>query len=331
MKFKAVVLRGLLISVTLMAFLLGYNVKTTLAAAGFFQTYIILNIQSEGNTYYDAGADTANPDFHNANLGTFTTDDALILKGGQAKTYKNNGSDVQSVYLDYCVYPSGSSCSGGFSSVSLPWQSDLDSCDDGVCDQQWEKANTSINILQGLTPGNYILAVYFHADTNKVDCPSVFYDNRGGNNYTASFTLNDPTAVDLAAFTAEPQGNAIRVTWETAQELDNLGFNLYRSTTPAGPWTQVNTELIPAQNPGATFGAVYEVLDPDVEPGTTLYYRLEDVDIHGASTFHGPVSTAPVDPSAVALTAFGARGPAFGLPLVLAALGLWGLARKRRS
>ena len=142
---------------------------------------------------------------------------------------------------------------------------------------------------------------------------------------------NDPTAVDLAAFTAEPQGNAIRVTWETAQELDNLGFNLYRSTTPAGPWTQVNAEFIPAQNPGATFGAVYEVLDPDVEPGTTLYYRLENVDIYGVSTFHGPVSTAPVDPSAVALTAFGARGPAFGLPLVLAALGLWGLARKRRS
>jgi len=331
MKFKAVVLRGLLISVTLMAFLLGYNVKTALAAAGFFQTYIILNIRSEGNTYYDAGADTANPDFLNANLGTFTTDDTLILKGGQAKTYKNNSSDVQYVYLDYCVYPSGSSCSGGFSSVPLSWQSDLDPCSDGACDQQWEKANENINILQGLTPGNYILAVYFHANTNNINCPSVFYDNRGGNNYTASFTLNDPTAVDLVAFTAEPQGNAIRVSWETAQELDNLGFDLYRGESAAGPWTRLNAELIPAQNPGATFGATYEWLDVDVTPDVTYFYRLEDVDLNGVSTFHGPESTTATTPSAVRITGFSARGPAFGLPLVLAALGLGGLARKRRS
>ena len=103
------------------------------------------------------------------------------------------------------------------------------------------------------------------------------------------------------------QDNAVLLIWETAQELDNLGFNLYRSTTPAGPWTQVNAEFIPAQNPGATFGAVYEVLDPDVEPGTTLYYRLEDVDIHDASTFHGPISITPGQPSAATVTGFTAH------------------------
>ena len=116
-----------------------------------------------------------------------------------------------------------------------------------------------------------------------------------------------PTAVDLVRFEAAMQDNAVLLIWETAQELDNLGFNLYRSTTPAGPWTQVNAEFIPAQNPGATFGAVYEVLDPDVEPGTTLYYRLEDVDIHGASTFHGPIPITPGQPSAATVTGFTAH------------------------
>ena len=123
----------------------------------------------------------------------------------------------------------------------------------------------------------------------------------------SAYKNGNPTAVDLAAFTAEPQGNAIRVTWETAQELDNLGFNLYRSTTPAGPWTQVNTELIPAQNPGATFGATYEWLDADVTPDVTYFYRLEDVDIHGASTFHGPISIMPGQPSAATVTGFTAH------------------------
>nr|MBP8864539.1 hypothetical protein [Anaerolineae bacterium] len=139
-----------------------------------------------------------------------------------------------------------------------------------------------------------------------------------------------PTAVDLVTFSAEPQGNAIRVTWETAQELDNLGFNLYRGESAAGPWTRLNAELLPAQNPGATFGATYEWLDADVTPDMTYFYRLEDVNVYGASTFHGPVSTTAAMPSAVRITGFGARGPAFGLPLALAALGLWGLARKRR-
>ncbi|HXK42589.1 MAG TPA: hypothetical protein PKV82_07150 [Anaerolineae bacterium] len=147
------------------------------------------------------------------------------------------------------------------------------------------------------------------------------------------FTLsdNDPTAVDLTDFSAAWDGDAVAVSWETAQELDNLGFNLYRGESAAGPWTRLNAELIPTQNPGAVFGATYTWLDENVTPGATYFYRLEDVDIYGVSTFHGPVSTAPVDPSAVALAAFGARGPAFGLPLALAALGLWGLARKRRS
>ncbi len=147
------------------------------------------------------------------------------------------------------------------------------------------------------------------------------------------FTLSDnnPTAVDLTDFSAVWDGDAVAVSWETAQELDNLGFNLYRGESAAGPWTRLNAELIPTQNPGAVFGATYTWLDENVTPGATYFYRLEDVDIYGVSTFHGPVSTAPVDPSAVALSAFGARGPAFGLPLALAALGLWGLARKRRS
>jgi len=147
----------------------------------------------------------------------------------------------------------------------------------------------------------------------------------------SAYKNGDPTAVDLVAFSAEPQGNAIRVTWETAQELDNLGFNLYRGESAAGPWTRLNAELIPAQNPGATFGATYTWLDEGVTPDATYFYRLEDVNVYGVSTFHGPVSTTAATPSAVRITGFGARGPAFGLPLALAALGLWGLARKRRS
>jgi len=140
-----------------------------------------------------------------------------------------------------------------------------------------------------------------------------------------------PLAVDFAGFSAVWQGDAVAVTWETAQELDNLGFNLYRGESEAGPWFKLNAELIPTQVPGAVSGAVYEWLDAGVTPGTAYFYRLEDVDIYGLSTFHGPVGTEPAGPSAVSVTAFGANGAAWGLPLALASLGLWGVAHKRRS
>ena len=138
-----------------------------------------------------------------------------------------------------------------------------------------------------------------------------------------------PTAVTLFRFEAIAQGEAVRIVWETASELDNLGFNLYRAATPAGSWELVNAAFIPAQNPGAVFGAVYELLDTEVTPGVPVYYRLEDVDIHGTSTFHGPISVTLSNPSAATVTGFAAQGtPGLGALLVMA-FGVMIVRRKR--
>jgi predicted extracellular nuclease len=106
-----------------------------------------------------------------------------------------------------------------------------------------------------------------------------------------------PTAVDLVRFEAVPRPRGIRVKWQTATEIDNLGFYLYRSESPDGPWTRLNEALIPSQAPGAPVGATYTWLDEAVQPGVTYFYRLEDVDIYGRSTFHGPVSATALQSS----------------------------------
>jgi hypothetical protein len=148
--------------------------------------------------------------------------------------------------------------------------------------------------------------------------------------FTAGGPTN-PTAVFLSSFTALPEGENIRVVWETAVELQNLGFNLYRGESPTGPWVKLNAELIAAQNPGAVFGASYEWLDDEVIPDTTVYYRLEDVDVSGVSTFHGPVSAATAGVTAVRVTAFGAHGTAPAvLLLTLTTAGVLTVQRKRR-
>ena len=104
-----------------------------------------------------------------------------------------------------------------------------------------------------------------------------------------------PTAIDLISFTATPSRAAVFLRWETATEIDNLGFNLYRAESLDGPRTRLNASLIPSQAPGSPVGAVYTWRDINAHPGVSYFYWLEDVDLHGATSLHGPV-TATIKP-----------------------------------
>ena len=74
-------------------------------SAGFNSTFVVLNVNGSGNTYYDLQANTANPDFQNAQLGTFCTGSAaIILKGAEHNNWKCNGCDITATHLYYRVY-----------------------------------------------------------------------------------------------------------------------------------------------------------------------------------------------------------------------------------
>jgi len=108
-----------------------------------------------------------------------------------------------------------------------------------------------------------------------------------GNPGTARYEL--PTAVSLAAFTAQPGAGQIALTWQTASEIDTVGFNLYRAASPSGLYVRLNERLIPAQMPGSLLGGSYSWLDRDLEPGSSYYYKLECVEVAGGMTQYGPV------------------------------------------
>jgi hypothetical protein len=153
----------------------------------------------------------------------------------------------------------------------------------------------------------------------------------------------DPAAVTLVDFSAAQSGDAIVVTWETATELNNRGFNLWRSTSPAGTRIKLNNTLIPSQSQGLP-GSGFQYTWPDsrdLVPGTTYHYWLEDLDANGTLTPHEPVSVAYVSaPNWVGLVSFAgfagasaAPGPALdglaALALAVAALG--GVAWRKRQ
>ena len=111
--------------------------------------------------------------------------------------------------------------------------------------------------------------------------------------------LLESTAVELASFTATRIGEGVRLDWTTAVELDNLGFNIYRSDSQEGARVKVNGEMVPGQ--GSAGGFSYSLLDPGASPGANFYW-LEDVDLNFSVSLYGPVYVAPEEFAPVLIT-----------------------------
>ncbi|MCI5217817.1 MAG: hypothetical protein D3914_01150 [Candidatus Electrothrix sp. LOE2] len=99
--------------------------------------------------------------------------------------------------------------------------------------------------------------------------------------------IGQKLVVTLASFSAIRYEGTVMLEWKTEMELDNAGFNIWRSETEAGEYTKINDSLLPAQ--GSEYQ--YSFTDDTAVKGKTYYYKLEDIDLNGTATFHGPVST----------------------------------------
>ena len=124
---------------------------------------------------------------------------------------------------------------------------------------------------------------------------------------TCDFGIIQPTtAIELTSFTATPVAGGVRLDWRTGTEVGNLGFQVSRSTSLNGERTPVHEWLIEGQGTGG--GSSYSLLDAAVQDGPAFYW-LEDFDVDGSTTVHGPVrvrvnlpaQAAPVAPRSGAL------------------------------
>ena len=106
------------------------------------------------------------------------------------------------------------------------------------------------------------------------------------------------TAVELIDVRATAYDRAVLVEWRTGYEIDNLGFHVYREV--GGERVRLTPALIAGSGLLAERGMAvateqaYAWWDEGANrttPGVT--YWLEDVDLDGTSTWHGPVT--PVD------------------------------------
>ncbi len=101
---------------------------------------------------------------------------------------------------------------------------------------------------------------------------------------------DEPTVISLITFEAEVDSEKnVVLEWQTATEIDNAAFNIWRSDDDTGTFTKINENPIPAQG-GETWGAEYSFTDTNVSADHVYHYLLEDVEYDGDSSLNGPLS-----------------------------------------
>ena len=108
------------------------------------------------------------------------------------------------------------------------------------------------------------------------------------------------TFADITKFDALTDGSgAVYLRWQTGNEVDNLGFHVYRDS--AGKHSRLNQSIIAgsALTSGARVsriaGQSYAWFDKSAGDAGSAQYWLEDLDLNGKVTVHGPVTPVLVD------------------------------------
>ena len=101
--------------------------------------------------------------------------------------------------------------------------------------------------------------------------------------------------VELSSFNAiATADNFAQISWETASELNLLGYNIYRSETENQDQAlRVTATMITASN--QAMGDSYTYTDDEVEMNTTYNYWLQSNDFDGTSQMFGPVTIKITD------------------------------------
>jgi uncharacterized repeat protein (TIGR01451 family) len=221
------------------------------------------------------------------NQGTNLTYTLQITNHGPAVAHGVTVTDNIPTSVTFgSVTPSEGSCVTNSISVSTPYPSITQvACTLGSISVGGQ-AIITINVTATTFSSNSL-------STNTATVISTTSDpNLSNNSSSAVSTIQSPTAVDISSFRAflEPD-NTVLLEWRTHEESRNLGFHVYREDVSGrhqiDPSLIAGSALLLRGSKPQHAAKLYRWLDP--QPSRDSVYWIEDVDINGARTVHGPV------------------------------------------
>jgi hypothetical protein len=155
-------------------------------------------------------------------------------------------------------------------------------------------ANTLVgNNLEDTPNGEGLLAhVVFRALTitsGKILFENIkFLDNTGILDIgTSSSDVSLP--VVLTSFKGYPIPDGVRLKWETASEINNFGFNIFRSLDSLKNFSKLNSDLILGHGNSSSLHK-YDFFDNTVKSNLWYYYYLQSVSFNGEIENYSTIS-----------------------------------------
>lgn len=93
------------------------------------------------------------------------------------------------------------------------------------------------------------------------------------------FNVTDNLLVKLSNFTVTPKSDHNLIQWQTASEIDTVGFTLKRSETKDGNYLPINALFIPSTGSSIS-GSSYSYQDTQIDIDKTYYYQLIEIDLN---------------------------------------------------
>ena len=94
---------------------------------------------------------------------------------------------------------------------------------------------------------------------------------------------------DLSSLEALPSAAGIAIQWSTGKETDLLGWNVYRSSGPGGPFLRINPVTLPSGGESQE-ETDYIYQDSSAEQGRRYFYLVEGITIQGLPERSFPIS-----------------------------------------
>jgi hypothetical protein len=109
--------------------------------------------------------------------------------------------------------------------------------------------------------------------------------------------LGGITPVELTSFSASVVKGAVNLSWKTATEVNNMGFNVERSANKSD-WTKL---AFVQGNQTSTSTISYSYVDKSVNQTGNYYYRLKQIDNDGSYKYSSIIEADVNSPSVFAL------------------------------